>query len=172
MERLVDDVLTYSRAGSTHSEAEVVQVSELLQYVIVILMPPETFTIRVQEPMPVLKTFKAPLQQIFSNLIGNSIEHHDRPDGRVEILAKDLGGFCEFTVADDGPGIAPEFHKRIFKKFQTLQSPCKVEGTGMGLALVKKLVEQQGGKVTLESAPGKGASFSFTWPKQVEAEGP
>jgi signal transduction histidine kinase len=74
--------------------------------------------------------------------------------------------FYEFIVADNGPGIAPEFHEKVFVMFQTLTSPDKTENTGVGLAIVKKIIEDKGGTISLESEPGQGARFRFTWPKR------
>jgi signal transduction histidine kinase len=102
---------------------------------------------------------------VLLNLVVNAIEHHDRADGCVEIRARDLGEFVEFEVADDGPGIAPEHHERVFRMFQTLVPRDHKEASGIGLALVKKTVEGHQGRVTLHSSESGGAAFSFTWPK-------
>jgi signal transduction histidine kinase len=85
------------------------------------------------------------------------------------VTLRDLGNFVEFTITDDGPGIAEQYQTRIFEIFQTLKPRDQVEGSGIGLAIVKKIVESQGGAITVESAEGRGASFRFTWPKQVSA---
>jgi signal transduction histidine kinase len=100
------------------------------------------------------------------NLIGNAIKHHHRkPEGRIVVSAEDAGAWWRFRVSDDGPGIAPRFHEKIFVIFQTLEARDKVEGTGIGLALVKKIVESFGGTITVDSDVGRGATFEFTWPK-------
>ena len=109
---------------------------------------------------------KAPLEQTFRNLIGNAIKHHHRPDGRVEVTAHDHRRMWEFVVADDGPGIPAAYHDRIFQMFQTLKPRDEVEGSGIGLAVVRKLVTSRGGTIRVESAEGQGARFRFTWPKQ------
>ena len=164
MERLLDDLLAYSRVGRVAHKPETVEVGALVRDVLALLCPPESFTIQVGE-LPTLTTHRAPLEQVFRNLIGNAIKHHDRRDGRVEISSHDAGVFVEFTVRDDGPGISPEFHDQVFLMFQTLKPRDQVEGSGMGLAFVKKIVENQRGQTTLESAAGQGATFRFTWPK-------
>ena len=97
-------------------------------------------------------------------LIRNRFTMSERRE--IRISAADQGNLVEFVVQDDGPGIAPEFHHQVFQMFQTLKPRDQVEGSGMGLALVKKIVENQGGRITLESAPGKGAAFRFTWPRR------
>jgi signal transduction histidine kinase len=86
------------------------------------------------------------------------------PEPRIEVRAAATGDGCTFTVTDNGPGIAPAFHERIWGIFQTLQPRDKVEGTGIGLALVKKIVEARGGRVWVDSVEGAGATFGFTWP--------
>jgi signal transduction histidine kinase len=103
------------------------------------------------------------------NLIGNAIKHHDRPqEGRVSVSVADAGELYEFRVADDGPGIDPAYHEKVFVIFQTLEPRDKVEGTGIGLAIVKKTVERFGGAVRVESAGrgSRGATFAFTWPRR------
>jgi signal transduction histidine kinase len=111
-----------------------------------------------------------PLQQVFLNLIGNAIKYTRRADAIIRVDGAVNDGTWTFSVADNGPGIAPEYHERIFGIFQTLAARDKVEGTGIGLSVVKKIVEARGGRVTLESAPGSGATFRFTWPEQPTEE--
>ncbi|OGX82368.1 sensor histidine kinase [Hymenobacter glacialis] len=107
------------------------------------------------------------LQQVFTNLISNALKYHDHPaTGTVEIGCDDAGDFYLFSVADDGPGIDPEYHERVFVIFQTLTERDTLESTGVGLAIVKKIVERQGGRISIKSAEGQGAKFLFTWPKQ------
>ncbi|WP_442933049.1 sensor histidine kinase [Microcoleus sp. herbarium7] len=122
--------------------------------------------------MPTFVTERLPLQQVFANLISNAIKHNRGESGHVKISVKELEDFYEFFVADDGPGIAPQYHDKVFVIFQTLEARDKVENTGIGLSLVKKIVEGQGGSISLESAEGEGATFRFTWPKQpISKEG-
>ncbi|NJL29637.1 MAG: sensor histidine kinase [Thermoanaerobaculia bacterium] len=115
-----------------------------------------------------LVTHRLRLEQVFTNLIANAIEHHHRIVGRVEISWRRLGELHEFTVADDGPGIPREHQARAFMMFQTLTGNDKGEHTGLGLSLVKKLVEEEGGTILLESEPGQGCRFHFTWPETFE----
>ncbi len=112
-----------------------------------------------------------PIQQILFNLIGNAIKHHDKKTGCVEVSVEELGNNLQFTVRDDGPGIPSQFHDQIFHMFQTLKPRDQVEGSGMGLAMMRKHIEIAGGKITLESAEGQGCTFRFTWPKQQKIEG-
>ena len=115
--------------------------------------------------MPTIVTEKLPLQQVFTNLISNAIKYHPRQDGRVSISVQEYASHYEFVVADDGDGIAPEYHDKVFGIFQTLLPRDTIESTGIGLAIVKKIVEQQGGTIRLKSQPGQGAAFYFTWKK-------
>jgi PAS domain S-box-containing protein len=163
MENLIEGILQYSRAGRMHEAPVRVDVRRLVEDV-VDLLSPATATVRVDPDLPRLVTERLPLQQVFQNLIGNAIKHGG-PGVHVTIGGEDAGAFWTFRVSDTGPGIAPEFHDRIWGIFQTLEARDKVEGTGIGLSLVKKLVEAQGGAVTVESAPDAGATFAFTWPK-------
>jgi signal transduction histidine kinase len=124
------------------------------------------------------------LKQVFSNLIDNAIKYHtspgktllvpsvvevrERTNGKVEILVKDQESFWQFMVVDNGPGVAPEHHQKIFGMFQTLvKSSDATKETGIGLAIVKKIVESQGGSIWVESEVGQGSTFSFTWPKTL-----
>ena len=123
-------------------------------------------------PLPKVFGERVPLETVLRNLIGNAIKHHDHPEtARVEVAASESDGFVEFVVADNGPGIEAAHHDRIFQVFQTLKPRDQVEGSGMGLAVVKKIVENQGGRILLTSAPGQGATFCFTWPQVKDAEG-
>lgn len=168
MEALIDGILQYSRVGRVKGAIETVNVEALLKEVIDLLAPPPEMIIRIEPGMPVLRTERLLLQQTFSNLIGNALKHRSRVDGHLTVGVKERGAFYEFSVADDGPGIPAEFHQKIFMIFQTLESRDKVEGSGLGLALVKKIVETQGGKIRLESTVGVGTTFYFTWPKVVK----
>lgn len=165
MEALINGLLQYSRVGRFETAKVTVSVASLLAEVIDSLAPPETLTITVEPNMPTLVTHRLPLEQVFTNLINNAIKHHPRKDGKVQISVHEQGSFYEFAVVDDGAGIAPQYHEKVFGIFQTLQARDKSENTGIGLAIVKKIVEGQGGSIRLKSQEGQGASFSFTWPK-------
>jgi light-regulated signal transduction histidine kinase (bacteriophytochrome) len=166
MEGLIEGLLQYSRVGRIQVPSERVQVEKLLAEIIDSLAPPPGFEVKVEPGMPTFVTEKLALQQVFSNLISNAIKHNRAESGYVKISVKELDEFYEFSVADDGPGIAPQYHDKVFVIFQTLEARDKVENTGIGLSLVKKIVEGQGGTISLESAEGEGANFRFTWPKQ------
>ncbi|HXF63210.1 MAG TPA: PAS domain S-box protein [Caldilineaceae bacterium] len=167
MEGLLDDLLTYSRAGRQRGDVRAVDTRALMARVVELVSPPEGFQIIVEEPMPTLVTLDVPLETVLRNLLGNAIKHHDKESGVIIVRARDLGDMLEFTVQDDGPGIEPRYHERIFQMFQTLRPRDRLEGSGIGLAVVKKIVEHVGGRVWVQSELGAGATFGFTWPKQV-----
>lgn len=165
LEGFVEGLLEYSRAGRQSIETLSISSTQLIQEIVETLIPPEAMQISIPEAGPTLTTEKLLLQQVLTNLVSNAIKYHDRPDGTITITVKDMGATVEFSVTDDGPGIAPEYHERIFGVFQTLVSRDTIESTGIGLSIVKKLVENQGGEITLASEIGKGSTFTFTWPK-------
>lgn len=171
MESLLDDLLTYSRAGRTDTAIDTVDVNEMVERLADLLSPPDSIMVRTEGRLPTLRTAHGQLEQILRNLINNAIKHHDKPAGEVVISARQSGDFYEFSVRDDGPGIPAEFREKIFKLFQTLKRRDEVEGTGMGLAVVKKLVERQGGTIEVRSdGPGKGAEFRFMWPVTIKED--
>lgn len=164
MVALIDGILQHSRAGRMQ-QVEIVNVSALVSEVIELLTPPPEVLIVIEPGMPIFKGEKIPLEQVFMNLIGNAIKYANCPDARVWVSVRDVGKYYEFAIADNGPGIAPEYHEKIWSIFQRLEARDKVEGTGIGLSVVKKIVESRGGRVSVESEIGAGATFRFTWPK-------
>ncbi|MBV6627401.1 MAG: GAF domain-containing protein [Rivularia sp. (in: Bacteria)] len=165
MQNLIDSVLNYSRIGRTQIAIETICVADLLDEIIYSLQPLSNFNIVISPQMPTLQGRKVLLQQVFTNLISNAIKHHHCEGGKIEISVRDLDTCYEFSVTDDGPGIAPEYQNKIFAIFQTVEYRCKNDSTGIGLAIVKKIVETEGGKMSLESQLNQGAKFRFTWLK-------
>ena len=165
MEALLNGLLEYSRVGRAELTPEQVDVNDLLTEVIQSLNPPSNFVIKIDPNMPTLLTTRIPLRQVFANLIGNAIKHHDQPEGLIHISVNELQNAYEFAVADDGPGIAPEYHRKIFTIFQTLEARDTKESTGIGLAIVKKIVESQGGAIDVEAEVDGGTTMRFTWLK-------
>ncbi|MDB5522239.1 MAG: hypothetical protein JWM58_2 [Rhizobium sp.] len=171
MEKLLDDLLEYSRVGRQRDDRNVEEISGtvLMDNILMMLSPPDGFEVRIGAGFAGISVKRMPLQQVLMNLISNAIRHHDRKSGYIEVDVEERGANYAFSVKDDGPGIDPRFHEQIFKMFQTLKPKDQVEGSGMGLAMVRKNVEVYGGTVDLESAAGKGSVFRFTWPKHDEA---
>jgi signal transduction histidine kinase len=165
LESLINGLLEYSKVGRLEVPVERVDVYSMLKETTDLLNPPAHIKIEIKNDMPVLNTKKYLLQQVFINLIGNAIKYNNKEDGKVIISSQEAGDFHQFTVEDNGMGIAPAYHKKVFEMFQTLESRDKVEGTGIGLAIIKKSVEDIGGTIQLESEENQGARFIFTWPK-------
>jgi signal transduction histidine kinase len=167
LELLIEGILAYSRAGRGGTPAAPVEVRALLGRVVELLAPPDDAELTIApDRWPTLTTVAVQLEQVWMNLIGNAIKHGRRPGQPARIVLRSLGpddGTWHFAVEDDGPGIAPEFQDRIFGMFQRLQSRDEVEGAGIGLAVVRKLVTAHGGKVWAESPPGGGTTMHFTW---------
>jgi PAS domain S-box-containing protein len=165
LETMTDDLLSYARAGRGDEETTEVDTGAMARDLVFMLNPPEGLEVDVDPSLPVLDTARAPLEQVFRNLIGNAIKHHDRPEeGRIKVSAVERDGVVEFSIADDGPGIPAESHDKVFGMFQKLESRDIVEGNGIGLSLVQRIVEGREGRITLESE-GRGVIFRFTWPE-------
>jgi PAS domain S-box-containing protein len=163
LDKLLDDLLLFSRAGHDGGGTEMISGTELIDNVLALLSRPPGFAV-ISKGFEALAVARMPAQQILMNLISNAIKHHDKATGQIEVTADDLGAQLAFTVKDDGPGIAARYHERIFKMFQTLKSQDEVEGSGMGLAIVRKQIEHAGGTLTLQSSEGQGSTFRFTLP--------
>jgi PAS domain S-box-containing protein len=165
MEDLINGILEYSRVGRLKSNLALLSINDFLKEIIENLDPPENFKFNIQENMPKSKFDKILLEQVFSNLISNAVKYNNNPNPEISIEFKDETNYYQFSVADNGGGIDKQFHDKIFTIFQTLQSRDKFESTGVGLAIVKKIVEDTGGKIWLESEKGKGTKFIFNWTK-------
>jgi PAS domain S-box-containing protein len=168
MQMLLDGLLNYSRVGRTNSPIEDVDIAEVVREVAAMLAPPPSFVVVCEGTLPVVHTHRMSIQVVLENLIGNGLKHHDCAEGRITVSARLVDGVTEFRVSDDGPGIAAEFHERIFLIFQTLASRDDVESSGIGLTIVKKQVQSHGGRIWVESAPpARGTTFVFTWKEVV-----
>ena len=168
MNQLLEGLLSYSRIGREGKVSKEVDVSELMNNVIEMCSANEDFQVSYETDVPMLTTREVPLQLVLRNLIENAIKHHDRDKGLIEVTCHDNGEFYEFAVTDDGPGIDKEYHEKIFGMFQTLKSRDEVEGSGMGLALVRKTIDKIGGSIVVEDAPGeRGTRFRFKWPTVI-----
>ncbi len=165
LEALIDGIHQYATATRSGQRRDEVDTAQLAREVCDEHNHDGRFAIAIAADLPRLVTDRTRLWQVLANLVGNAIKHHHRGAGTITIGARAVGDFWEFAVADDGPGIAPEYHEKIFVIFQTLVPKDVKESLGLGLALVKKLVREEGGDVALESAEGRGATFRFTWPK-------
>lgn len=167
LEKLLDDLLTYSRIGRHTGEINDVNVKEMTESLFQLLDPPAHFSFNVIDTVPVFRTLTIPLEVIFRNLIGNAIKHHDRDDGKIMLSVFEQDDYYEFTLSNDGPAIAVEHQEQIFEMFKTLKPRDEVEGSGMGLAVIKKILEYHGGNIRVSSQGERGVSFIFSWPKNL-----
>jgi len=166
MNALIDGILTYSRAGRSREARMEMDLAKLVPNVIDLLAPPPHIRVEVAGPMPRVMIEPTKAQQLFQNLFSNAIKYMDKPQGLVRVNCEADGEeFWRFSVSDNGPGIEEKYFEKIFQLFQTLAPRDSVEGTGVGLALVKKIVETESGRVWLESTPGEGTTFHFTLPQ-------
>ncbi len=168
LELLINGILEYSKVGRAQIASEPVDVYMLLIEVIEMLSPPAKIQVQICTEMPMLVAPRVMLLQIFSNLIGNAIKYNDKSEGEVKISSSEKEHGYEFVIEDNGPGIPEEFFEKIFVIFQTLQSRDKFESTGIGLTIVKRIVEEHGGRIWVESELEKGSKFIFSWPKENE----
>ncbi len=168
MENLINGILDYSRATRRSGEESIVPVELLIKDTLELLSPPSNFKIDLDDDLPLVYTERTKLQQVFANLISNSIKHNDKAEGNVHISATETNDWYEFTVADNGPGIDKLYHDKIFVIFQVLQARDQKENTGVGLAIVKKIIDEMEGTIRIESDLGQGAKFIFTWPKKPQ----
>lgn len=163
MRLMIDAALEYARVGRMGARAERVDSGRLVREVVAFLAPPPGLEIEVAPDMPVIEVERVPFEQVLRNLISNAITYR-RPQGaRIRVSAREAGDDWEFIVADNGPGIPEAQQSRIFRLFQTSRPG---EGTGLGLALVKRIVESQQGSIAVHSARGEGAAFHVCWPRR------
>lgn len=173
MEHLLDDLLAYSRAGRMEGGLSKIDLGVLAHDIFDMQAPPSGFTLVTADNLPTFITLATPLEQVLRNLFTNAIKHHDRSTGCIKLdWQQKTKDHYEFSVTDDGPGILPEYHERVFIMFQTLRPRDEIEGSGMGLALVKKIVETYGGKTSIASDGVRGTSIHFTWPVNIEGRTP
>jgi len=166
LNKLLSDLLEYSRAGKETEDVSEISMECIVNETAELLDPNGNYGIRHLGPCDVVQTFSIPFRQIVLNLINNAIKHHDRKEGAVTVETYLDGDRIRCSVQDDGPGIPPEYHDRIFGLFQTLRPRDEVEGSGLGLAIIYKLLEHYGGSIQVQSDPdiGRGCKFTFDLP--------
>jgi signal transduction histidine kinase len=165
MKRMINDVLEYSRAGKDGMEPEDVEVGGMVKEIVDLIEAPPGFIFHRSAELPLFHTVRGPLYQVLFNLINNAFKHHHRENGKIEVLSADDGDCFRFSVIDDGPGIPDELHEKVFGMFHSFNPKAKEKSSGIGLAIVKKIVEKAGGRIELRSTAGEGSTFEFTWPK-------
>ena len=164
-ENLIHGILSYARIGKEKQEKEEVDLNQLVDEISEAIIVKSGIKLIISSKLPKLFTEKLPLLQMFSNLIGNAVKHHDKRNGLIKVYHQEHLSHYEFFVEDNGPGIGKNYHNKIFVIFQTLHERDMVESTGVGLAIVKKILDDRNQKIDIVSDAGKGAIFSFTWPK-------
>jgi light-regulated signal transduction histidine kinase (bacteriophytochrome) len=171
MRVLVNDLLGYSRIGRSTEPFLKVSTADLVSGVLQSLgetIEEAKANIVVGE-LPIVDGSESQLRQVFQNLVSNSLKfsHKDQPPN-IEVSCKESAGEWVFTVKDNGIGIDPQYFERIFTIFQRLHSSNEYEGTGIGLAICKRIVERHGGRIWVESEPSKGSRFHFTLPQECD----
>lgn len=167
MKRLIEDLLTYSRAGKGGPAAESVPAGRALDQALHNLQAriAECGATVEADPLPVVLASETVLAQIFQNLVGNAIKYCKERTPKIHIAARDGETEWIFSVADNGIGIDPQYYERVFLLFQRLHGRQEYEGTGIGLAICKRMLQRMGGRIWVESEPGQGSTFFFSLPK-------
>ncbi|MFB9841610.1 PAS domain S-box protein [Mucilaginibacter ginsenosidivorans] len=168
MRQIILDLLDFSRVGRTDDDLETLNFNKLVDELLALYRRQidELQAVVVSEKLPTLQTYKTPVRQVFQNLISNSLKYHKPGSAPViKISSVETKTNFQFSVTDNGIGIAPEYFDKIFVIFQRLHNKDEYSGTGMGLAIAKKIIENLGGKIWIESAEGEGSTFYFTLPK-------
>jgi PAS domain S-box-containing protein len=168
MQQLIQDLLAYSRVGTKDKDFKPVELAKPLRRAIANLKAAidESGAAVTHDPLPTLVADEVQLAQLFQNLVGNALKFRSASAPRIHVGVSERGGFFEFEVRDNGIGIEPQYFERIFMVFQRLHNKSEYPGTGIGLAICKKVVERHGGQMRVESKPGEGSAFIFTLPKE------
>jgi two-component system, LuxR family, sensor kinase FixL len=164
MVSFISDILSYSRIAKHKHTKSKVNIKTMVDGIIQTLNPPSTYKIYVQEDLPEVFANSLEIFQIFSNLLSNAFKYMNRPDGQIEVYYNVLDKNYLFTVKDNGPGIEADYKEKIFDMFETIPAQRTKDSTGIGLATIKQLIQDNGGKIWVDSIPGKGAAFKFTLP--------
>lgn len=171
MDRLLDGMVEYSQIGHISPHPEWIDLNTLVQRGLAAISPPEHIRVVVEDDLPGIISEQKHLYNVFYHLLQNAITFLDKPEGIITIGCLDEGEYWRFRISDNGPGIAAKYHEKIFQIFQTLEPKDRREHTGIGLALVKKIVELHSGNIRVESTIGQGSTFWFTWPKKRDVYG-
>jgi PAS domain S-box-containing protein len=173
MKELIDDLLQLSRIGRTRVEYTPVSVRTLIEDVTSELsytLEQKHAELRVEPSLPTIACDRVRMREVFKNLISNAAKYNDKPSPQIKVSCRSENGAFTFCVRDNGIGIDPQYHKKVFKIFQRLHHRDEYEGTGVGLAICKKVIEAHGGRIWIESAPGEGTAFLFTIPRTPMSE--
>jgi light-regulated signal transduction histidine kinase (bacteriophytochrome) len=166
MQKLITDLLAYSRVGKKDTAAAEEDLNPLVRKVLdgmAATLESSGGTV-TSDKLPVITVHETSMMQVFQNLIGNALKFRGKAPPKVHISARKDGGEWVFSVRDNGLGIEPQYHERIFQIFQRLHSREEYSGTGIGLSICKKIVTNYGGRIWVESEYGQGSTFYFTLP--------
>jgi light-regulated signal transduction histidine kinase (bacteriophytochrome) len=164
MEKLIHGILAYAKAGKIKGDHKLIDSATFVHEVVEILSTNNAFHCAFSGEWPIFETDTIRLHQVLLNLISNAIKHNDKETTLIQINCLTHPTHCEISITDNGPGIEPEYHQKIFVLFQTLTTRDQFESTGIGLSIVKKIIEEQGGEIHVRSKIGEGTTFTFTWP--------
>ncbi len=168
LNNLIEGILQYSRAGKRMARIVPVDLNQTVDEAIFLLNPPEHFEIQIQENLPTILSDSTKMRQVFQNLISNAIKYNDKKIGKLNIGFEEKADCLYFFVADNGPGIESKYHDKIFDIFQTLHARDDVESTGVGLTVVKKIIEGSQGNIWLTSKITEGTTFYFSFPSKLK----
>jgi light-regulated signal transduction histidine kinase (bacteriophytochrome) len=166
MHNLIDGILQYSRIGRLREEKDEVNLNKLIKDIIDMIAPPENIKITVENELPSILCEKTRISQVFQNLLSNAVKYMDKPKGEIKIGCNEDEEYWKFSISDNGPGIDKNHFEKVFQLFQTLKPRDEIEGTGIGLSVVKKIVELYGGTTWVDSKIGEGSTFYFTLSKE------
>ncbi|NTW49515.1 MAG: PAS domain S-box protein [Chlorobiales bacterium] len=167
MHDLIEGILQYSRIGRVKEEVVWVDLGEVVMQAVEMVLPPKGIKVAVKGELPKVRGDRTRMQQVFQNLLSNAVKYMDKEEGVIEVGSREEVGSWEVYVKDNGPGIEEKYHEKIFQIFQTLSPRDERESTGIGLTIVKKIVEGYGGEVRVESELGKGSVFWIRLPKEI-----
>ncbi|MBK7965286.1 MAG: HAMP domain-containing histidine kinase [Bacteroidetes bacterium] len=164
LENLIQGILMYAKAGKTKANPELIETKPFVEEIIALLHPPKNSTIKLEGNWPIVETDPIRFHQIVSNLISNAIKYNDKE--RIEIIlnCKTDGETINFSITDNGNGIEEEYHQKIFQLFQTLATNDEQTSTGIGLSIVKNIIDELGGNIKVESKLNIGSKFTFQLP--------
>ena len=168
LNKLLDDLFDYSRIGRRKNDIKLIDVRSTIINILELIDHQQCMRLNFVGNMPTFKTYATPLEVIFRNLISNAIKHHHKDKGIIEIECKEFDQHYEFSFSDDGPGISPMHHQKIFKLFTTLKPRDEVEGSGMGLSIINKILLSLEQTIDVFSDGSNGTTFNFTWPKTTK----
>jgi PAS domain S-box-containing protein len=168
-EKLIADLLAYARAGKSESTTDSVSLSQLVPWIVELEGLPERFNIEIDVPNETFTGSETAIAMVIRNLVSNAVKHHDKEDGTIAVRAWFENSHCVIEIADDGPGIPEVAQDRVWRLFQRLNP--KGEGSGLGLSLVRRLIEGNGGSISMHSVDGeRGTTFRVHWPRFARAD--